>query len=133
MTPLLWPLWWHATLSSFSTSSSFWRGNRRVISSATPRPTAPPPMMITSYRESVMPAVCERCSLPHNRTLRNPSVYDECHGGALPGIGRCARRGTGHCNVIGHGRRRLSTTASSVANTGTRDKCHHHQAENYTF
>jgi hypothetical protein len=61
-----------------------------------------------------MMAVCERCPRPYNRTPRNPSVYDECHVGALPGIGGRARRATGHRDVIGRGWRRLSTTATAT-------------------
>src|SRR5918994_747233 len=42
-TPELWPVWWAARRSSFSRTSTFVPGRRRVSSRATARPTMPPP------------------------------------------------------------------------------------------
>src|SRR5690554_6538361 len=49
ITPLLWPVWWAAQRSSFSTTTMRAAGWRRPRAIAVDRPTMPPPRTATSY------------------------------------------------------------------------------------
>src|ERR1700739_154500 len=78
MTPLLLPLWCEPTLDSFSSTTARIRGNCRVASRATDRPTTPPPITTMSYRSFMFGAGVPACQLP-------PYLVFRClaHSGAL--------------------------------------------------